>query len=124
MSYSDNKTPWEAHREMASYLAKLPHVSSACRLSDSEEIAILRLCRQATPLLKNRLDFLIASEAASGFARRGGHESAALLSDASSGEGTSVVDLKGPAPRWGGQPWRKLCSASLHYLNAYATKMK
>ena len=118
VSYSDNKTPWEAHREMGAYLAKLPHVSSACRLTDNEEIAVLRLCRQATPLLKNRLD-LIAAETAAEYAQK----NAADAGGEDGSRGTGVVQLKGPAPRWGAALAEALL-ASLHYLDAYSTRVK
>ena len=61
ISYSENKAPWELHQELDRYLAKLPKVSCACRLSRQEEMHALRLCAQATPLIKNRLEFLVSA---------------------------------------------------------------
>mmetsp|Transcript_2150 Transcript_2150/g.2909 ORF Transcript_2150/g.2909 Transcript_2150/m.2909 type:complete len:4480 (+) Transcript_2150:77-13516(+) len=100
VAFSDNKVPWEVHQEMNRYLAKLPHVSTTCRLSDDEEISVLRLCKQGSPVLRNRLDFLLVNRS------------------------SGVVTLKGPSPRWGGQPWRHLNSLNIHHLNSVGQKAK
>jgi len=107
---------------MGRYLAKLPHVSAACRLSVSEEIAALRLCKQGPIAIRNRLEVLRGLEV-----KPGGPSSSSLGGDASTGGASgsaSLVDLKGPAPRWGGQPWRKLCATGLGALETHAQRIK
>jgi len=95
-----NKVAWENHLEMDRYLAKLRHVSAACRLSYLEELDVLHLCKQGTPLIKNRLAYLKA-------ARDSGID----------------VKLATESPRWGGQPWLKLNLQTLDYITQNGTKL-
>lgn len=97
-SRTTNKCKWENHVELDGYLKKLPHISAACRLSYKEEFDVLHLASQATPLIKNRLNYLKAAN-----------------------EGKQDVVLTSEAPRWGGQPWLKLTLQSLDYLAAHGT---
>ena len=71
-------------------------MSAACRLTLEEEINALHLCKQATQRIKNRLTYLKAAR----------------------DEQTETV-LKGQPPKWGGQPWIKLCMQGLDYLSSY-----
>lgn len=59
VAFSDNKTPWEAHVEMGRYLAKLPHVSAACRLSDDEEVTLQRKESRALASSVRCVDFIV-----------------------------------------------------------------
>jgi hypothetical protein len=102
--YSDNKVKWENHLEMDSYLAKHAHISADCRLSPDEELETIYQCKQGTPRIKNRLEYL---KVALAFAR----------GDTSQPEVLMKVDQ----PRIPGQPWMKLCSLSKDYLESYAT---
>jgi hypothetical protein len=103
---------------MGRYLAKLPHVSAACRLSVSEEIAALRLCKQGPIAIRNRLEVLRGLEV-----NKPGSPSS-LQGGRAESSSASLVDLKGPAPRWGGQPWRKLCATGLGALETHAQRIK
>jgi hypothetical protein len=51
-------------------------------------------------MLRNRLDFLLVNRS------------------------SGAVTLKGPSPRWGGQPWRHLNSLSIHHLNSVGQRVK
>jgi hypothetical protein len=95
---------------MAEYLAKVPGVASAVRLTPDEELNVLTLCKQMMSVLKNRLHFL-----QSGLGRQTGirRETAA----ASVVKGSAVTVKQEPQPmRWGGQPWAKVQTISLDYL--------
>jgi hypothetical protein len=91
--FSNNKCKWEMKDELDRYLAKLAHVSAACRLSEEEERNALHQCSAASGMIKNRLLYLNAVR-----------------------NGESTVTLKGDCPKVGGQPWHKLCGMGYEYL--------
>jgi hypothetical protein len=99
-SRASNKTKWENHVEMDRYLGKLGHVSAGCRLTYEEELNVLYISKQGTPIIKTRLEYLKAAKA-----------------------GKLDLVLKTDGPRWGGQPWVKLNLQTLDYVTQNGTKM-
>ena len=111
--YSENRCGWETHVEMDSYLAKLPHVSADCRLSAEDELNLVRRCSTGTGRIKNRLEYMKQT-----------CPNTAVISRAEETSGTFVeVNFKGIVPKWGGQPWMKLCKASQEYLDSYGSQL-
>lgn len=70
----------------------------------------MTLCKQMTPLLKNRLAFLQAA-----LGRQTGLRRDALLSTGAN-DAPALVEQKPARMRWGGQPWAKVQTISLDYL--------
>ena len=77
--------------ELNSYLAKLPHVSAACRIARDDELALLYACKVASPAIKARLACLRALDAA------------AISTSTSTTTTTASVVLETKPPRFGGQ---------------------
>lgn len=102
--HSNNVAPWETHLELDRYLAKLAHVSAACRIAVDDELALLYSCKVATPAIKARLACLRAVQ--TGDARA-----------------IAAVALETKPPRLGGQPWLKLQQLSASYLEQYGTHL-
>ena len=98
--YSKNKCKWEVHQEMDRYLAKLNHVSASCRITLEEEIDLLHQCKQATTRIKNRLDYLQALN-----------------------NNIDIVTLQPEQPKIAGQPWIKLITYTLQYLDMNGTQI-
>ena len=51
---------WDAKQELLHYVTSLPHVSSVCRLSPQQELALLQECEIDHADLLNRMRFLSA----------------------------------------------------------------
>lgn len=116
LMYSENRVKWENHIEMDRYLNKLPHVSASCKLTPEEELDVLYHCKRGTPRIKNRLEFLkVALQLKS--------QAESPLSPSSSFLSSPNVTIKVDQPRVPGQPWMKLCSLSLEYLEKYGTHL-
>lgn len=96
----------ELHHECDRYLDVRDHVSVSCRLTSQEEIHALKMCRSATPRVRNRLSVYAAS-------RR---------SSSSSSQQDGRAEIKGAPPRVGGRPWTKLMSLDPSYVSARCRK--
>ena len=93
LMYSDNSLVWETNEICNDYLRSVRHVSSCCRLSQDEERNALSLCKSANARLKNRLSVLMAQK-----------------------QELAKTELKGDAPRVGGQPWWKIAVLQPSYI--------
>ena len=82
LQYSENKVMWDVISEYGGYLAKLCHVSAACRLTHEEEIDVMHSTKSGTPMIKNRSLYIEACV-----------------------ENEPAVKLSKPPMPVGGEPW-------------------
>eukprot|EP00049_Salpingoeca_infusionum_P014496 m.271712 g.271712 ORF g.271712 m.271712 type:complete len:4223 (+) comp15683_c19_seq1:207-12875(+) len=114
--YSDNTPKWDVHVDADGYLRKLQGVRAQCRLTRVQELDALFMCKQMTPVLKNRLVLLQKALGKKPGQRHFGGGAAEADPD-------QVVTIKGAPLRWGGRPWAKLMSTGLDFVTRSGSQL-